>query len=322
MPQPSGLAPSASRTPGSGRANDGVNGTPNSLPHRTEVITRGLPLDRPGIEIAPLFSPIVRKDRCQVFYVDVCSAEASRSKYDGTRRDAILDVDVVWTPGLRLRQCVTDDRTFHWGIASHVFEHVPDPLGWLVQVFETMRDGAILSLALPLKDFCFDRFRQPTSAAELIDAWLRGERLPSPRQMFDFTSRAVADGYCRVPGEMPSQQRFEDCARSYTLEQSFHYALQTWQSGEYLDAHCSVFTPDTFKPLFEQFNHLGILNAAVAEPVVGGNEFYVQLTRLGPPRINHPGPSCWSTPAGAAPDAVTRGRWLITRLRHWLSSRS
>ncbi len=257
-----------------------------------------------------------------MFYVDVCSAADSRAKHQGYARDAILDVDVVWTPGLRLRDCVPDDRTFHWGIASHVFEHVPDPLGWLEQVFETMQDGAILSLALPLKDFCFDRFRQPTSAAELIDAWLRRERVPSPRQMFDFTSRAVADGFCRVPGEMPAQQRFEDCTRSYTLEQSFHYALRTWQSGEYLDAHCSVFTPETFKPLFEQMNDLGILNAAVSEPVVGGNEFYVQLTRLGPPRVPHPGPSFWSQTFGVVPEAGAHRRWLMTRLRQWLSSRS
>lgn len=292
----------------------------SAFPNRKQVLTRGLPLDQPGIEIAPLFSPITTKSQTRVLYVDVCSAEQSRKKHGNYEHDEILDIDVVWTPGMRLIQCIPEGLKFHWGIASHVLEHVPDPLGWLLQIFETMQDGAILSLALPLKEFCFDRFRATTSAADLIDAWLRSERVPSPRQVFDFTSRSIADGYFCVPGECPVQSRWEDCKHSYSLEDSFRFALHTWQSGEYLDAHCSVFTPDTFKPLIGQMNQLGILNAAISDPETGSNEFYVQLKRLGPPLINHPGRSFWGESSKMAHKPKTLDKRLKSRLLNWVLS--
>lgn len=75
---------------------------------------------------------------------------------------------------------------FNWTVSSHVMEHVPDPIGWLSEIFEVLKPGAVLSLALPDKKFCFD-----------------------------VLSRSVA--YSGVVGQSPFEiaECFEDAARHY-----------------------------------------------------------------------------------------------------------
>lgn len=257
---------------------------------RNRALTAGLPLDRPGIEFAPLFRPIVAKARANVLYVDVCSDEESRAKHAHYEHDPIVEVDVVWLPGRRLIDCVPRGQRFAWGIASHVLEHVPDPIGWLNQVLAVMEDGAVLSLALPDKDHCFDRFRHDTSTAELIESWIREQTIPSPRQIFDFTAGSVTSGYVGHDGDPLGKSRIEDCTRGYTDEQSLEYAMHTWRTGDYLDVHCSVFSVGTISAVLGRIVALGVLAVEVSEPIRAGSEFHVRLTKTGEPLVRHPGP--------------------------------
>lgn len=259
-----------------------------AVPERVRRLTDGLPLQRPGIEISPLFRPTVHRGEANVFTVDVCSAEESRRKHAETATGPIVDVDVVWTPGQRLMACVPDGSRFSWAIASHVLEHVPDPVGWLLQVFEVLEDGAVLSLALPDKRHCFDRFRADTTVAELVDAWVRAEAIPSPRQLFDFLDVSA----------------HPDGARCYSDADALHFLAHSWTTGQYVDAHCSVFSPETVRSVFERLVALGVLAVEVSEVVDGGNEFFVRLTRTGEPTVRHPGPPNPLAAGGWTPDAV------------------
>jgi hypothetical protein len=104
--------------------------------------------------------------------------------------EAIVPIDYV-TYG-SIHDTVGPDIPFDYVIASHVIEHVPDVIGWLCDIRSVLRDDGVLSLAIPDHRRCFDALRSPTVTADLIHAHLRKPTVPSPRQVFDHYSSAVA----------------------------------------------------------------------------------------------------------------------------------
>lgn len=256
---------------------------------RKHELLKGLNLHKTGIEISPLYRPTVRKEDGCVYYADYCSAEESRRKHADYEHDEIMEVDFVWTPGRRLRECVPHEYSFDWAISSHVLEHVPNPIGWLTEVFEVLNDGATFSIALPDKRYCYDKFRRTTDAADLIDAWIRDQAIPSPYQLFDFLSRSVDGSGEWGARAFDTADRFEDAKRHYTDKNALDFVLASWTTGDYFDVHCSAFTPDSFASVFKQIRDLGLLNIEISEPVVARDEFFIQLKKMGPPTIAHPG---------------------------------
>jgi hypothetical protein len=85
-----------------------------------------------------------------------------------------------------------NESPFDFVYASHVFEHLPNPVGWLEQVADVLEVGGKVSLVIPDKRFCFDVNRQATEIADLVDAYLSGRAHPSLRSICDFHSRIVA----------------------------------------------------------------------------------------------------------------------------------
>ena len=76
------------------------------------------------------------------------------------------------------------DAPIDFVIASHVIEHIPDPVGWLAQIGEILTDRGLLVLVVPDRRFTFDVNRPETTAAELIDTMLRGCQTPTFQQTF------------------------------------------------------------------------------------------------------------------------------------------
>lgn len=160
---------------------------------RKTVILQNLPLQLPGLEISPLFRPATDKALHNVCYTDYTSAEDSRQKHAHYEHDDIVDIDFIWHPHATLESCVPGHQRFDWAVASHVLEHVPDPLGWILEVLAVLNDGAIFSLVLPNKRYCFDRFRQTSSAAQWLQWWLTRQRIPAPQQLYDFLRNCTSD---------------------------------------------------------------------------------------------------------------------------------
>jgi hypothetical protein len=256
---------------------------------RREILLRGLEVDKPGLEVSPLYRPTALKSNHNVYYTDYTTAEDSRQKHSNYEHDEIMEIDFVWTPGKKLIECVPVGQKFKWAVSSHVLEHVPDPIGWVLEVFEVLENGGIFSLALPDKRFCYDKFRRETDVADLIDQWVRQQRIPSPRQIYDFLSRSV-DG-SGEPGTRAFEvaEKFEDAARSYTDQEALNFVVNSWTTGAYFDVHCSAFTPESFCALFSKLNDIGITNVEISSPTGNENEFYITLKKIGEPRVKHPG---------------------------------
>lgn len=250
-------------------------------PHKKLMID-GLDLNGTGLEIAPLFRPILSKSECKIFYTDFTTAEDLRKKnkdhpalVSGQFKE-IVDIDFVWFPGKRLAKCLPENTKFDFVLASHVFEHVPNPIDWLLNIFEVMKIGGILSLALPDKRECFDAFRQETQVSELIDAWVRGVSIPTPKQIYDCLSHAFD-----ATGPKGVNLPFEEATRLYSDQQALDFAKNAWDHNNYIDVHCSAFTPEGLTAILNQLNKLKILNIAISPWTKYSAEFGLQLTKMG-----------------------------------------
>ncbi len=229
--------------------------------------------------MGPLASPVTDRSVHDVVYVDHATTEDLRSKYAGDEAvGEIADVDVVWGDR-RLATALSDHLEhggFHFAIASHVIEHVPDLIGWLQQVAEVLEPGGTLRLAVPDKRFCFDVRRAPSDVAEMIEAHLAGRTRPPVSAVFDFWTRFDdVDVVALWAGATTPTEAMRD-------ELALSKARESIDSDGYTDVHCWVFTPATFLESLRRLAQLDFLPFEVASfaPTVPPDiEFFVFLQR-------------------------------------------
>jgi hypothetical protein len=240
-----------------------------------------------GLELGALDKPRFDRTRTDVRYVDHASTEDLRQKYAtddvmADHLDDIVDVDFVWAGPARLAEVVGEAAPFDFAYASHVAEHAPDLIGWLDQVAEVLVDGGILALALPDKRLCFDVNRSVTEMSDLIDAHLRGLTAPGYRQIYDFNSKIVAVD----PGLMWAGQADYTGQWRTDLDPDqwgYELCLKHQQTGEYIDGHCSVFTPASFLDLYSRLVALDLIDYRIASfhpTEINTIEFRVCLQKL------------------------------------------
>jgi SAM-dependent methyltransferase len=276
-----------------------------------------------GLEIGPLASPRVLKDQGPVLYADHTDAEGLRRKYaaDPTMRrrlSEIVEVDYVLAGDQPLHEAVALDAPFDYVIASHLIEHIPDPVSWLADIASTLRVDGILSLVIPDKRYCFDLNRRTTEISDVVDAHLRQLRRPSFKQVYDFIAKEVT-GPVDTAAIWAGTADYSGAVRS-DVEDPDVAALQLCRTvattDAFVDVHCNVFTPASFLELYEKLARLGFIDFEIAyfAPTEPNNlEFFVSLRRLVPtpdraatlqrqlasiPRLPTP-----TTPEGARPDS-------------------
>ena len=234
----------------------------------------------PGIEIGPRDAPLIYKTDGPVRYADYADADTIRSNLHGADIDParVLDVDIV-TGGGSLAARVSDHVDYV--VASHVAEHVPDLLGWLIDLHDVLTDGGTLGLAVPDRRFTFDRFRRESTIAEAVEAYLLRATRPSLRQVFDSAWPAVeisVDQAWRndIPDHAGTEHRLARLAPALELVRRLH------ADPVYNDAHCWVFTPASFLDLLDQAARMDLLPYTLQEfrpTEQGGYEFYAVLRR-------------------------------------------
>jgi len=262
-----------------------------SSPDRQSELLRHAPQSGPCLEIAPFHRPALRKGAFDVDYVDYTTTEDLRRKAPaGVSPDSVCEVDFIWQPGRRLRDCVPDGKQYDFACASHVMEHVPNVLDWVQQILDVLKPGAVLQLALPEKDGCFDVFRRTTDFSEMLQTWVLETHTPTAGQIYDFLSHNVAvppdepgaPATARPFGPAPAIEKY---TRYYSDDAAFHFAMKHFEEDTYMDTHCSVFTPESLVSAFSTAQRLGILNIEIAAPISGWREFFVAFRKLGEPRV-------------------------------------
>lgn len=234
-----------------------------------------------GLEIGPLHLPLVHRSEGRILYVDYADTDTLRAnfRHQGDPAD-IVDVDIVWgnRPLLELL-----DHPVDYILASHVIEHVPDLIGWLMELHAVLRPGGILGLAIPDRSHTFDVRRQVSSPGEMVEAWLLGYRRPSIRQVFDAAALSKdRDGEEDwIPGISQSGLPAEVRSR---LQNALNLAKSLLNKPRYIDVHAWVFTIESFLDTAEALHLMGCFPFAIEAlyPIEPSQlEFQVRLCAIG-----------------------------------------
>ena len=254
---------------------------PAPQPSRFDIITGPLNLSGHGLEIGASWRPLLPKAKgYDVRVADHLDQAALVAKYDGMRpTDAIEPVDYVLT-GRGLTGTI--DERFDWIIASHVLEHTVCLVTFLRDAETLLRPGGILSLAVPDRRYCFDRFRDRSSLARVIDVFRAAPALHSEGSVLEFYLGVVAKGES-ISWDATHTGAFHQL---HTLEEAREKAAIA--TGEYVDVHNWVFTPNHLRLMLVDLRTLGFIGLGeVAFHETVGSEFYIALSPDGPgPRLS------------------------------------
>ncbi|MFM0273733.1 methyltransferase domain-containing protein [Paraburkholderia aspalathi] len=229
--------------------------------NRKQKLLDGLNLKQlTGMEIGPLFRPVVTKSEGDVIYIDHADSNTLRNKYrndPGVDITAIVDIDAVW--GARtLRECLKN-RTVDYVIASHVIEHVPDLITWLEELHSILKRQGELRLAIPDKRFTFDLIRRETELCDVLNAYIAHARVPQPICILDHLLNVSHVDPRRA---WDTQLDAESVERYHSFADAIPPARDAFQNGAYHDVHCWTFTPRSFASLLESLAACGLVHFA------------------------------------------------------------
>jgi SAM-dependent methyltransferase len=247
---------------------------------RREKLLHGLDLKNlVGLEIGPLDRPLVNKADGCVLHIDYLSTDELRKKYandPNVNVEKIVEVDVICHQ-TTLAQALGDRPKADYIVASHVMEHVPDPLGWLEDLRAVLQPGGEIRLAVPDRRFTFDYLRAETRLCDVVNAYLQRTRIPLPPSVLDCCYNVAEVDAVQAWSEPLDPQRLK---KRNSPDTALVLARDALQNGNYHDVHCWVFTPHSFSKLFEEVATLGLINFScerLEETARHEIEFFVTL---------------------------------------------
>ena len=208
------------------------------------------------LEFGALAVPLVAPDEGNVHYVDHLDTEGLRREYRGhvgVDIDKLVDVTYVWNSGT-LAEAVGTPGAYDALVSSHVFEHFPNPVQWLLDAHELLAPDGQIYMVVPDMRFTFDRHRARTRTADWIEWYLEKPSRPSTAQVYDYHARVVD-----VPvGHGWKPEPAEGFAQIYDPSTALEQATSAAETDRYIDAHCSVFTPFSLLQLFAELDDLNL----------------------------------------------------------------
>ncbi len=259
---------------------------------RVQELRKYLELDQPGIEVAPYFNPIVpKRDGHPVMILDVFDTErlrenAAKDVYISDEGAAKIEpVDLVGDASsiAQLAKSKTDFQEVQFVVSSHNFEHLPNPIKFLVGCGEILRPGGVLSMVVPDCRCCFDHFRYPTRLSEWLQAFVEDRNQPNAETVFENSqvfANIIKDGES-VTSVGIRHAGAEDFLPAENLTACFDNYLQNKEDlGPYQDAHVSTFFGPSLELILRDLYFLGVIDLELIEvSETIGHEFFVHLRK-------------------------------------------
>lgn len=257
--------------------------------HRKAIITALIDKSGHGLEMGPSHDPVAPKaDGFDVHIVDHMSQDELRGKYrgHGINLNNIEHVDFI-SKGEPLRELLGTSASYDWIIASHVIEHMPNMLRFLMDCQEVLKPGGVLSLAIPDQRFCLDYLRPVSTTGDILQAFLEKRTRHTAGQVFDaFAFAGTVNG--ALAWSQASQGRLE-FMHDHGLAA---VQLQNYlRSDEYVDVHGWVFTPHSFRLVVQDLADIGYLRLTEAAftPTIGCEFFLSYRNSPSPARVDRLG---------------------------------
>lgn len=256
---------------------------------REDILLRGITKNQRGIEIAPWFRPLVpKREGYHSLSLDLFDRNELLRRAVG---DPNINPDDHWRiESVDFIGSATDigelvaskglSKTFDYVVSSHNFEHLPNPVRFLRGCEAALKADGLISMAVPDRRACFDFFRPHTTTADFVAAYREHQVRPTPRQRFEQESlRSQID---RDGRKIVSFTIQEDPSEVWPCEYMRIGADEAiWANADaYIDVHCSVFTPASFRLIMLDLRFLNLISL-ILEDISGpsNDEFYVRLRK-------------------------------------------
>jgi hypothetical protein len=252
-----------------------------TMSNRSELLRAGITHQMQGIEYGPSYSPLLPKSEgWNVTIVDHASQEDLIAKYSnwGVPVELIEPVDIVITDDNPIeKQLAAEAGKIDYIIASHVFEHLPNPLGFLEVCDYLLSPKGFLRLAIPDKRFCFDLLKPLTTAGDLIQAFVEKRVRPTLGQYYNaMAMHSLKAGQPAFPGETG----MDNISLQNHPKDVYHNALQAHQSLSYVDIHAWTFTPSSFAAAMRLLDSSGLSKLSLEQIEADGiYEFFVTFSK-------------------------------------------
>ncbi len=232
-----------------------------------------------GLEIGPSYNPVTPKREgwnCQV--VDHLCAEAFKIKYQAYGVDINLIEKVDYVVGSEgLCSAVGAKDFYDYIIASHVLEHTPNPIQFLIDCQNLLKTNGILSLVVPDKRFCFDALKPLTTTGQILQAHIEKRTRHTPGIIFDsYALHTNKHGAIVWPGDLNQS----DLTYAHSIQEAKEFMNNYICSEEYVDVHAWQFEYASFKNIINNLNEMSFINMEVDfECGSDGFEFYFSLRK-------------------------------------------
>jgi SAM-dependent methyltransferase len=162
---------------------DVISVPPDALSVRRRFASR---LSGGGIEIGPGHVPFPVPPTLSVRYVDRWEPTANSSLFPELgEAPGFPEPDVVANLDLD-RLSLFPGGSQDFVIASHVLEHLANPIAMLEEIHRVLRSGGLFVLLVPDRHKTFDRDRAPTPLPHLIDEYRRDVHEVDDAHIVDF----------------------------------------------------------------------------------------------------------------------------------------
>ncbi len=140
-----------------------------------------------GIELGPGHNPFpLRYPGTAVRYVDRWKPDENEGLFPEVGEGANFPVPDIVTDLNVDGLSILDDASEDFVIASHVLEHLADPIAQLAEIHRVLRPGGVAMILLPDRRLTFDRARQGTTLEHLLADHAAGMQVPDDAHLEEF----------------------------------------------------------------------------------------------------------------------------------------
>ena len=211
--------------------------------------------DMKTLEIGPFTDPVVSGEN--VIYADYLDQN------ELIERARLHDREYKNTPFIKYvtsKIPLSDiPEEFDIVISSHCIEHQPDLISHLLDIQRLIENrNGMYFLLVPDKRYCFDRYINESTIADILDAHRNGLKVHSLKNVISHRALTTHNDSVKHWEDADFQRPIIDYKKVDFAIKEFDKA-----NGSYIDVHSWFFTPASFYENINLLNALGIINLKV-----------------------------------------------------------
>ena len=228
------------------------------------------------LEIGPLDKPQLDQHSPNYYSVDVFTKEQLIKNYG---HDPSVNKEKIIEPSYIISNNDYSQikERFNCIFSSHSIEHVPCVVTFLNNLGGLLADDGYIYLIIPDKRYCFDHFKHDTDIFDVLQSYHEKNYRPRLVDVLRFTIQHThnncVDHWDNKHGVAGGRSE---------LLRLYPGLSQLYNTGTYIDAHVSYFTPENFMEIVDILNEMKLVNVQIHKmyhTFRNNLEFYVILKK-------------------------------------------